>query len=161
MPIESYQEGQRSEDMQRITKQEINEAMPGDTYLFLRRVLKELVAAKENFQGTAQEKKKELQRIANQSDADDNPAIYWATHFDPKYILLLLDSGADPNKTGQLGITALHQAAYKGKELIVKLLLQRGADANIKDQLDRKPIDMAKEGGYDSIVKLLQPRTTP
>ncbi|MEL6412747.1 MAG: ankyrin repeat domain-containing protein, partial [Bacteroidota bacterium] len=68
---------------------------------------------------------------------------------------------ADPNKTGQLGITALHQAAYKGKELIVKLLLQRGADANIKDQLDRKPIDMAKEGGYDSIVKLLQPRTTP
>ena len=45
-------------------------------------------------------------------------------------VQLLLDRGADPNKTDKDGMTALHCAAFNGNKDVVQLLLDRGAEPN-------------------------------
>lgn len=45
---------------------------------------------------------------------------------------LLLEKGADIEAKTYDGATALHEAAWHGREWIVRLLLERGADAEAK-----------------------------
>ena len=44
---------------------------------------------------------------------------------------VLLDAGADVNRQGEGGFTALHSAAQNGDEELVRLLLERGADPGL------------------------------
>ena len=54
-----------------------------------------------------------------------------------------IDLGA-ANINGQ---TALHNAAARGADTIVKYLVEKGARLDVKDRLDRMPIDMARGVG--------------
>src|SRR5258705_458739 len=58
------------------------------------------------------------------------PLVYagWGGH--PEAIQFVLDRGADGNKSGEFGATALMMAAYCGSDESVKLLLSRGAAVN-------------------------------
>ena len=54
---------------------------------------------------------------------------------------LLLDHGADPNRPGEGGFTALHAAAQNGDEELARLLLERGADRSVAADDGRRPAD--------------------
>lgn len=51
--------------------------------------------------------------------------------------------------------TALHYAARKGREDLVRLLLERGASTEIRDTLGRTAADVAREAGHDNLIPAL------
>jgi ankyrin repeat protein len=55
----------------------------------------------------------------------------------------LLDLGADPNATGQFGWTALHPAAYQGRNDIIRELVARGAKTEIMDMYGQTPLSIS------------------
>ena len=56
---------------------------------------------------------------------------------------LLIDGGADPNKTDKHGRTPLYCAAAKGHEDVVRLLMKAGADPNKGDKDNVIPLHIA------------------
>jgi len=58
---------------------------------------------------------------------------------------VLLDRGVDIDAFNQSGLTALHRAAGRGADKIVKFLAERGAKLNSRDKQGRMPVDMALE----------------
>ena len=62
-------------------------------------------------------------------------------------LTLLLNTPLDVNAANANGQTALHNAAGRGSDPIVKLLLEKGAKLDAKDKLGRLPIDMARGAG--------------
>ena len=67
----------------------------------------------------------------------------------------LLDNGADVDARGGHFETALHAAAYKGKDGIVELLIELGADVNARGEDSMTPLHQAAEQGNHSIVRTL------
>ena len=57
---------------------------------------------------------------------------------------LLLDSSIDVNAANTNGQTALHNAAVRGSDAIVRYLVDKGARLDAKDKQGRLPIDMAR-----------------
>jgi ankyrin repeat protein len=74
-------------------------------------------------------------------------------------IKLLLDAGVDVNSVDSRGQTALHGAAEKGYDQVVKFLVERGAKLDIKDKQGKTPLDAALGlaagggGGFDGSRK--------
>src|SRR6185436_16910900 len=64
-------------------------------------------------------------------------------------VTLLLDKGADINATNEAEFTALHGAAMRGLNEVIKILVDRGADINARDYRGRTPYRMA-EGSKQS-----------
>jgi hypothetical protein len=60
---------------------------------------------------------------------------------------LILNTPLDVNGSNANGVTALHNAAGRGADTLVKLLLEKGATLDAKDKLGRLPIDMARGVG--------------
>jgi ankyrin repeat protein len=60
-------------------------------------------------------------------------------------IELCLDHGVDINAFNSLGLTALHRAAARGADKVVKYLADRGAILDIKNKQGLMPVDMALE----------------
>ena len=56
---------------------------------------------------------------------------------------LLVDLGADVNAAGEHGWTALHGAAYKGVDPIVRFLVDRGARMDVFDEYGQTPLSIA------------------
>ena len=76
--------------------------------------------------------------------------------FNRKYVVqLLLDGGADPNKSDKMGKTPLHWAAYFGQKDVVKLLLERGGDPDKADRQGITPTVVAARKRNTDVVKLL------
>ena len=72
---------------------------------------------------------------------------------------LLIEYGADVNAktTGELEITALHDAAADGYLDLIRLLVEHGADLNAKDNVHHgTPLDWAKAFEQEAAVELLQ-----
>jgi uncharacterized protein len=65
---------------------------------------------------------------------------------------LLLDSGADVNGRGEGDFTALHTAAQRGDEELVRLLLDRGADPTVATGDGRRPADLATDERVRSLL---------
>jgi len=58
-------------------------------------------------------------------------------------IQICLDHGVDINAFNNNGQTALHRAAQRGADQIVKFLAEHGAKLDMKDKQNRTPVDMA------------------
>jgi uncharacterized protein len=56
---------------------------------------------------------------------------------------LLVDLGADVNSAGEHGWTALHGAAYKGADSVVRLLIEKGAKTEVFDEYGQTPLSIA------------------
>ncbi|KAL6838365.1 hypothetical protein ACP4OV_031869 [Aristida adscensionis] len=67
----------------------------------------------------------------------------------------LISAGADPSKPDYDGRTALHVAALRGYEDIVRFLLQRGANVNSIDKFGNSPLLQALKSGHVRITSLL------
>ena len=57
---------------------------------------------------------------------------------------LCLDRGADVNAANGQGFTAIHGAANKGFDSMIKLLVSHGARLDVKDKQDRTPMTFAE-----------------
>ncbi len=73
-------------------------------------------------------------------------------------IKLLLAAGTDINTANSQGQTALHGAAEKGSDKIVKFLAENGANLDLKDKQGRTALDVAMGlagggGGFDGSRK--------
>jgi hypothetical protein len=75
-----------------------------------------------------------------------------------------IDAGLDPHQANSRGETALHGAASRGADSIVKFLADHGADLNAKTRQGYTPLDIALGKAstaqlpvpYDSTVELLK-----
>jgi uncharacterized protein len=62
----------------------------------------------------------------------------------PEAIRLCLEWGGDVNAKNDLGYTALHGAAFRGANDVVKLLVEKGARMDVKNQEGKLPVNMAE-----------------
>jgi ankyrin repeat protein len=69
---------------------------------------------------------------------DEGPAARLAA------VRLCLDQGLDVNAVNAMGLTALHGAANRGSDDIIRLLAERGARLDAKDKESRTPLDWAE-----------------
>jgi ankyrin repeat protein len=60
-------------------------------------------------------------------------------------IKLLMDRGADLNAFNTNGQTALHRAAQRGADQLVRFLAENGAKLDMRDKQGRMPVDLALE----------------
>lgn len=66
-----------------------------------------------------------------------------------------VEAGADPNKADYNGRTALHLAASKGYEDIVRFLIQGKVEINIRDNFGKTPLYEAIKNSHDRVASLL------
>jgi uncharacterized protein len=59
-------------------------------------------------------------------------------------VKLCVDLGMEVNQANSMGITALHGAANRGSDDIIRFLVARGADLTAQDNEHRSPLDWAK-----------------
>src|SRR5206468_7089462 len=64
-------------------------------------------------------------------------------------VSVLLDAGADINAVNEADFTALHGAAFRGLNEVIKILVDRGANLNARDYRGRTPYRIA-EGSKQS-----------
>ena len=62
----------------------------------------------------------------------------------PETLKLCLEWGLDINAKNDIGYTALHGAAFRGANEVVKLLVEKGARTDVKNQEGRLPVNMAE-----------------
>ena len=62
----------------------------------------------------------------------------------PEALKLCLEWGGDVNAANDVGYTALHGAAFRGANEVVKLLVEKGAKMDVKNQEGRLPVNMAE-----------------
>ena len=80
----------------------------------------------------------------------------WGGHM--KVVSLLIDAGADIDKTDYQGWTALHIASLKGHKCVAQLLIDRGADINMTDIFGQTALHVAACWGRKSMVEFLLER---
>jgi len=62
----------------------------------------------------------------------------------PDALKLCMEWGLDVNAKNDVGYTALHGAAFRGANEVVKLLVEKGARMDVKNQEGRLPVNMAE-----------------
>jgi len=62
----------------------------------------------------------------------------------PEALRLCMEWGGDVNAKNDIGYTALHGAAFRGANDVVKLLVEKGARMDVKNQEGRLPVNMAE-----------------
>jgi ankyrin repeat protein len=75
---------------------------------------------------------------------------------DLESLRLLLDRGADPNRSGSRGLTPVMFAAASGSPQTVQLLLARGASVNARDERGRTALDWALLQGETETAGILR-----
>ena len=88
------------------------------------------------------------------ADAYDG-LLYAAANGHEEIVNLLLEYGADVNKTNDQGSTAMHWACLNGQATIVQLLMDKGANASICNQAGRTPLDAAMHNDKEECVKVI------
>jgi ankyrin repeat protein len=86
------------------------------------------------------------------------PLMYAAGYDYVEVVQVLLEGGANVDRTEADGFTALHVAALNGNLDVCRLLLDWGAKVDTVNILEETPLHLAVEEGYLSVVKLLVER---
>ena len=92
------------------------------------------------------------------------PLIWAVFNRHIEVVQILLDAGADPNKTSfkldflMTSITPLHWAALIGDHDMVRVLLDGGADTNISTASGHDPLYLAICNGHRDVAKTLRDR---
>ena len=75
-----------------------------------------------------------------------------------KAVKVLLENGAEPNKTNRKGWTPLHMAAECGFKSVsmVRMLLDWGADPRKEDKDGDTPMSVAAKNGHREVLALLR-----
>ena len=73
-------------------------------------------------------------------------------------VTILLDAGADIHAVNEADFTAIHGAAFRGLNEVIKILVDRGADINARDFKGRTPYRIA-EGSKQSFQFQAYPAT--
>lgn len=68
---------------------------------------------------------------------------------------LFVALGANPRKTGQDGMSALHFAGYLGADQAITLLIEKGAPLNLQDKEGRTALHLAAYAGQTPAVSAL------
>jgi len=80
-------------------------------------------------------------------------AAWWG---DVEYIQLLLDAGADLERTSNVGKTALHESISSSTNTpMIRTLISKGANVNTTDKWGKTPLMDAVNQGQLDVVKLL------
>jgi ankyrin repeat protein len=85
----------------------------------------------------------------------DTPLAIAADKGHVDVVRVLLEGGANIERTNNLSRNALHRAAYYGHLNVCRLLLKKGAKVDPLDASKNTPLHEAAKGGYLPIVKLL------
>ncbi|MFN7934789.1 MAG: ankyrin repeat domain-containing protein [Bryobacteraceae bacterium] len=95
----------------------------------------------------------------NARDADGTTALGWAAaRSNVEIASLLLNAGADPSLTNELGIGPLMIAITNGAGEMVKLLLSKGANPNVARENGETPLMTAARLGQVETMRLLLER---
>ena len=78
-----------------------------------------------------------------------------------KPVLWLLERGASPNVADPRGWTAVHQAASRGNERMLRALLDAGGDTEREDEAGRTPQDVARLKKMKKLAVLLASSLRP
>jgi len=100
--------------------------------------------------------------LASTRRPDGYPVLHFAVGMDDMEIVsALLKAGCDVNirnksdHTGSVDETALHNAAFWGRDEIALLLIEAGADVNALDEHHTTPLDEARRLGNKNVEDLL------
>ena len=85
---------------------------------------------------------------------EETPLICAVWHLRVEVVYLLLAKGA-PVNTKNHHDTALHRAAHRGQEDLVRTLLDAGADLTVKPGLGLTVLDQAVNSGHEGVILLL------
>ena len=85
----------------------------------------------------------------------ETPLIQAAVQGFDAFVRVLLQHGADPNKSRNDGVTPLHVAAQCGHPKVASLLIEKRANIKKVNDHKRTPIKMAAVMGHVTIVHLL------
>jgi hypothetical protein len=88
----------------------------------------------------------------NQTDPEfHDPALNWASHYgSAEAVRLLLDHGADVDRSSRGGHRALHSAAFFAHPEVMGLLIERGADVRVRDLEGGTPLK-ASQGTWPEV----------
>ena len=70
-------------------------------------------------------------------------------------VRVLIEAGADINRTTDEGATPLYVAAQSGQEVVMRALIKAGADVNKATDDGGTPLFIAARNGHDAIVRAL------
>ena len=91
----------------------------------------------------------------NQTDPEfHDPALNWASHYgSAEAVRLLLDHGADVDRSSRGGHRALHSAAFFAHPEVMGLLIERGADVRVRDLEGGTPLK-ASQGTWSEVKSI-------
>ncbi len=76
----------------------------------------------------------------------DGVTFEWSPEENLEAVKMCLDLGIDPNAADDMGRTALHGAAHKGRVKVIQMLADAGADLDAHDKGSRDTISGAMQG---------------
>ena len=99
--------------------------------------------------------------IIDSRDSTQDTALSWAAWTGQKHIVaLLLERGADIDKTGMTDRTALAWAANGGRREVVEFLLDKGANSEPKDKNGSTAADLAQNTGHAELAAFIRENGT-
>lgn len=88
-----------------------------------------------------------------------SPITYAARYHYLELMKILIENGADVNKTCESSNTALHYAVQSSSRYMIELLIENGADPHINNSDGKTPLDIAKEKGSRFIYIISTPKS--
>jgi ankyrin repeat protein len=73
-------------------------------------------------------------------------------------VKLAVELGADANAANDMGLTALHAAAFMGSDEVIRLLVGHNATVDAKDKYGQTPLSIAEKDILPGLLDLLKPQ---
>jgi len=98
----------------------------------------------------------DLTDVNQKGSFDERPLDVAVVRGNLEELYALLDGGAEIDRLGELGNTALHEATGQGHFDVVMVLLEFGARKDIRNEFGDTPLDIAAMYGRQDLIDLLK-----